>query len=457
MGPADNPPARDTDAGVGDDLDIFDPRLYGTVGVPHDRFARLRREAPVHRQRERPVLGWPAGPGYWAVMGHRDCRDVLRQPQLFSSHDGATQIRDPHPIDLAFVQRMMLNLDPPEHSRLRTLVGKGFTRTNVRRLEEQIRARARALVDAVAERGEADFSTEVAADLPLMTLAEVLGVPANDRVLLYDWANRVIGYQDADYAASDQFDAEASAATPMAAAAHRHRVEPGTARADGRPYDPRSREALVDMFAYAHALADWKRHHEGDDVMSVLLRAEHEGRGLSAEEFENLFFLFAVAGNETLRNGLPGGLYSLLTNPDQYRRLVAEPTLLPTAVEELLRYWTPVIHFRRTATADTTLGGRRIRAGDKVVVYLASANRDEAQFGPTADRLDVTRTPNDHLTFGLGPHFCLGAHLARLQLSALYGEVLWRLPDLELAGPIERLTSNFQQGIKHLPIRWRVT
>jgi cytochrome P450 len=434
-----------------DELDIFDPVLYGRSGPPHDVYARLRKEDPVHWQDEPPVLGWPAGPGYWAVMRHHDCQEVLRQPQRFSSQLGATQIRDPHPLDLAFVRRMMLNLDPPEHSRLRTLVNKGFTRTNVRRLEQQIGARAEALVDRVAGQGEADFVTDVAADMPLMSLAEVLGVPASDRMLLYDWANRVIGYQDVDYAVSDAFDP--AAATPMAAAAHQHRVVPGSPRPDGRPYDPRSREALVDMFAYAHALAAWKREREGDDVMSVLLRAEHEGRGITPEEFENLFFLFAVAGNETLRNGIPGGLYALLTHPDQHRKLLQDPSRLPTAAEEMLRWWTPVIHFRRTAAEDTTLGGKQLKRGDKVVVYFASANRDEEVF-PDSDHFDIGREPNDHLSFGLGPHFCLGAHLARLQMQALFRAALWRLPDLELAGEPERLTSNFQQGFKHLPVRW---
>ena len=352
---------------VGDDLDIFDPTLYGTVGVPHERYARLRREAPVHRQREKAVLGWPAGPGYWAVMGHEDCRTVLRQARLFSSHDGATQIRDPHPIDLAFVQRMMLNLDPPEHTRLRTLVGKGFTRTNVRRAgdpdppagRDAGRRRGRAgrsrLHHRRRRRPPADHAGRGAGGAGQRPGAAVrLGQPGDRlpgrglRRLRPVLGRRRRRGCDAD-----------------GAAAHRHRVAPGTPRPDGRTLRPPIPGRPVDMFAYAHALADWKRQHQGDDVMSVLLRAEHEGKGLTEEEFENLFFLFAVAGNETLRNGLPGGLYSLLRHPDQYRRLVADPGLLPTAVEEMLRYWTPVIHFRRTATEDTTLGGEPIRPGTR--------------------------------------------------------------------------------------------
>jgi cytochrome P450 len=428
---------------------VFDPDTY-VRGVPYDAFARLRSREPVTWVEEPPVDRWPAGPGYWAVWRHADVKSVLSDPDLFSSHLGATQIRDPRtPEDLAYVRQSMLNMDPPGHSRLRGLLARSFTPRAVARLERRIDEQARRIVDGVAEAGECDFA-KVAADLPLSTLAEVLGVPESDRYLLFDWASRVIGYQDAEYAAIDLTDREG--ATPMARAALAVRPRPDP---EGRMPDPRTRDGIPDLYAYAHELAAFKRRHPGEDVMSILLHQVDEGGGrVSVSEFENMFWLFAVAGNETLRNGMPGGMFALLTFPEERAKLAADRGLLKTGVEEMLRWWTPVIHFRRTATRDCELAGRPIRAGDKVVVYFASANRDEHVF-PEPDRFDAGRTPNDHLAFGYGAHFCLGAHLARVQMRALFGAVLDRFQQIELAGEVVRLRSNFQNGIKHLPIRWR--
>jgi cytochrome P450 len=218
--------------------------------------------------------------------------------------------------------------------------------------------------------------------------------------------------------------------------------------------DPRTREGMADLYAYAHLLAEEKRRDPGTDVMSILLgEIDEDGGQLSIEEFENMFWLFAVAGNETLRNGLPGACIGLLDYPDAQDRLRADPASLPTAVEELLRWWTPVMTFRRTATIDCTIGGVGIRAGQKVVVSFTSANRDESVFAEP-DRLDVGRRPNPHFAFGYGPHFCLGAHLARVQMRALLGEVLARMGRLTYAGTPAYLQSNFQRGVKRLPIRW---
>jgi cytochrome P450 len=220
------------------------------------------------------------------------------------------------------------------------------------------------------------------------------------------------------------------------------------------PVNPRSRAGMPDLYAYAHELGEYKRRHPGDDVMTALMHHVDEEDGtVAVEEFENLFWLFAVAGNETVRNGLPGGMFALLRNPDELARLRADRSLLESAVEEMLRWWTPVMNFRRTATADTVVGNVPVRKGEKVVVWFSSANRDEEAF-TTPSRFDVGRTDNDHLTFGHGPHFCLGAHLARLQMRAMFGAVLDRLHDIEPAGEPIRLRSNFQNGIKRLPIRW---
>ena len=427
---------------------VFDPDTY-VRGVPHEAFARLRAREPVTWVAELPVGRWPAGPGYWAVWRHADVKQVLRSPDVFSSEAGATQIRDPGtPEDLAYVRQSMLNMDPPGHSRLRGLLAKSFTPRAVARLEARIDGAAREIVDRVTPEGRADFA-KVAADLPLLTLAEVLGVPPGDRYLLFDWASRVIGFMDEEYAAIDSVPGED--ATPMARAALGVRPRPD---ADGRMPDPRSRGGIPDLYAYAHELAAYKRRHPGEDVMSILLQqVDDEGGRLSTTEFENLFWLFAVAGNETLRNGIPGGMFALATHPAEWARLAADRSLLDGAVDEMLRWWTPVMHFRRTATRDAEVGGQRVLAGEKVVVYFTSANRDPAVFADP-DRFDVGRSPNDHVAFGYGPHFCLGAHLARRQMRSLFGAALDRWRQLELDGEVVRLRSNFQNGIKHLPLRW---
>ncbi|WP_420492907.1 cytochrome P450 [Kitasatospora camelliae] len=420
---------------------IFLPETYAE-GVPYALHRELREAAPVWWVEEPAVGPWPAGPGYWAVLRHADVKHVLRTPEVFSSHLGATQIRDPDTAaDLEFVRAMMLNQDPPDHSRLRRIVAAAFTPRAVRELTEGIERRARLLVAEVRPRGRADF-VPLAADLPVWTLAHIMGVPEQDRGLLYAWASRVIGYQDTEYAGLAATDPAALSDLGRAALAHRPTA---VATGDGRPVNPRSRAALADMFAYAHGLAEHPRPG------SILARMR-EG-GLTREEFENMFFLFAVAGNETLRNGVPGGLLTLLEHPEQYRLLCERSELTGSAVEEMLRYWPPVMDFRRTATRDVELGGRRIRGGDKVVVYHASANRDGTVF-PEPDRFDVTRTPNDHVSFGHGPHFCLGAQLARVQMRALLGEVVRGLPGLRVAGAPVRMVSNFQNGLKHLPIGW---
>ncbi|MFE7560482.1 cytochrome P450 [Kitasatospora sp. NPDC057500] len=422
---------------------IFLPATYAG-GVPHELFRELRAASPVCWVEEPPVGEWPAGPGYWAVLRHADVKHVLRTPGLFSSHLGATQIRDPDTTaDLDFARTMMLNQDPPDHSRLRRIVAAAFTPRALRELTAAIEARAARLVDAVRPLGEADF-VPLAADLPVWTLARILGVPDQDRRLLVDWSNRVIGYQDADRAGSSTADPSGLTGLGRAALAHRPTA---LTTPDGRPVNPRSRAALADMFAYAHALA------EQPPPGSIVARMRDAGLGTA--EFETMFFLFAVAGNETLRNGLPGGLHSLLAHPDQYRLLRERPELTASAVEELLRFWPPVLEFRRTATQDVELAGSTIRRGDKVVVYHASANRDETVF-PDPDRLDITRSPNDHVSFGFGPHFCVGAQLARIQMSAVLRRIVTELPGLRPVPGAEpsRLVSNFQNGLKSLALRW---
>src|SRR6516165_6142469 len=430
---------------------VFDPSTYAG-GVPFEALARLRTQAPVVWVAEIPVLGWPAGPGFWLVLRHADVESVLARPKLFSSSLGATQIRDPAtPQALGYVRQMMLNMDPPDHSRLRRLLSRSFTPRAISHLEDRIRDHARAICDRVftGPGGECDFAKDVAADLPLLTLADVLGVPQQDRWLLFDWSNRVIGYQDPDYASSAQFDP--AAGTPMARQALALRPVPGS---DGRMPDPRTRDGMPDLYAYAHLLAEEKRRRPGDDVMSILMnQSDEDGGQVSVAEFENMFWLFAVAGNETLRNGLPGACIALIEHPRSQADLRADPALMPSAVEEMLRWWTPVMTFRRTPAADCEIGGQPVRAGDKVVVSFTSANRDPAVF-KDPERFDIRRQPNPHLAFGHGPHFCLGAHLARTQMNALFTEVLARTSSLTYAGQPSYLRSNFQRGVKRLPVAW---
>lgn len=406
--------------------DVFDPRQYA-VGVPYDAYRVLREHHPVARQDEHEVLGWPAGPGFWAVTRHADVVRVLKDSVTYSSHLGATQIRDPDPADLPFIRRMMLNQDPPGHGRLRRLVSRAFTPGRVDRFVRVAEDRARTLLahaldTARATNGTVDLVDAVTDDYALLNLADLLGVPEADRKLLLHWTQRVIGYQDPDEAGPHVLDDR------------------------GEPVNPRSPAMLRDMFAYARQLAAHKRRFPDDDVMTTLA---HDAE-LAEAELEMFFFLLTVAGNDTVRSAAPGGLLALAEHPRSYERLRSGEVELHPAVDELLRWHPPVLTFRRTAAEDTELAGRRIRAGDKVVVFHASANRDARVF-TDPDRLDLTRAPNPHVSFGDGPHVCLGAHFARLQLRVLYRETLRALPALRPAGRPERLVSNFINGIKSLP------
>ncbi|MEV6955981.1 cytochrome P450 [Streptomyces sp. NPDC051183] len=414
---------------VPDAPDVFDPRLYAG-GVPHARYRLLRDTRPVAWQPEPEVLGWPAGPGFWAVTRHADVVRVLRDHRAYSSWLGATQIRDPDPADLPFLRRTMLNQDPggagADHGRLRRLVSRAFTPARVDAFAGRVRERARTLLRAArdgAEGGTADLVRTVTDEYALLNLTDLLGIPAADRGLLLDWTVRVIGYQDPE-------DAPAPPAGP-----------------DGKPLNPRSPALLGEMFGYARELAAYKRAHPGEDVMTALALAP-----LEPAELEMFFFLLTVAGNDTVRSAAPGGLLALARTPDAYRQLARGRAPVDRAVEELLRVHPPVLSFRRTAAADTELAGQRIRAGDKVVVFHASANHDERVFTDPG-RLDLGRAPNPHVSFGDGPHVCLGAHFARLQLRTLYEEWCAAMPVPELAGEPRRLVSNFINGITRLPLR----
>jgi cholest-4-en-3-one 26-monooxygenase len=317
-------------------------------------------------------------------------------------------------------RQMMLMMDPPKHTKLRLLVNKGFTPRMIGKLEDHIRDVTRSIVDAVAARGECDFVVEVAAELPLQVIVEMMGVPDGDRHKIFEWSNRLIGSEDPEYNVSR--DEAIGAAT--------------------------------EMFMYSAELAAAKRKNPGDDIISTLLQAEVEGNKLTDTEFNLFFQLLAVAGNETTRNLISNGMHFLFENPDQRAKLAADRSLLPRAIDEMLRYASPVMYMRRTAPEDFELRGQTIKAGDKIALWYISANRDEDVF-EDPHRFDITRSPNEYVAFGGGgPHFCLGANLAKLEIRVMFEELLDRLPDIELAGDVQRLRSNFINGIKHMPVRF---
>ncbi len=394
-----------------DPVDLSDSRAY-VPGVPHPYLAELRRHDPVHWTEEAD------GPGYWAVTKYDDCVTVNRDYERFSSQRKGTMPFELSDDEIAQQSLMMLNMDPPLHTRYRRLVNKGFTPRMVRDLEASIHRTADRIIDSVCEKGEADFVTEISAELPLQVIAELLGVPHDERHRMFDWSNRMVGSEDPEY-----------------------HVTPEDALV-----------AAMELYGYASELFAKKRIDPHGDLMSVLTQVEIEGQRLSDVELELFFLLLTVAGNETTRNLMSGAMHAFFQFPDQWRLLLESPSLLPTAAEEMLRFVTPVMNFRRTATCDLELRGTPIKEGAKVVFFHASANRDEDVFD-RPDELDVRRDPNPHIAFGGGgPHFCLGANLARMEIQVMYRHLLERLPDIHQNGDVERLQSRFINGVKHLPV-----
>ncbi|MEO6084790.1 MAG: cytochrome P450 [Umezawaea sp.] len=394
-------------------VDLSDPRVY-EHGVPHDFFTRLRRECPVYWQPEQPP-----GRGFWAVTRHADVVAVSRDTETFSSYAGTTLLADMDD-DIVHKQRMMMiNMDAPDHTRQRRLVMRGFTPRMIAKLDGYVRGVCTEIVDSLAGREEADFVHDVAAQLPLAVIAELLGAPQEDRDKIYDWSNRMIGFDDPEL------------------------QQPGS---DGEL-------AAIEMFSYANELGARRRREPRDDIVTKLVQPDENGDVLSELEFDMFFVLMAVAGNETTRNATAGGMLAFLEHPDQWRLLRGDRSLLPCAVEEILRWVAPVMEFRRTAMRDARIGRQDVTKGDKIILFYPSANRDETVF-TDPQSFDIGRDPNPHLSFGGGgPHYCLGAHLARLQLRAIFETLLDRLPDLELVGPVRRLRSNFINGTKEMRVR----
>lgn len=392
--------------------------------IPHETFALLRREAPVW------WYDWPGGRGFWCVTRHADVVSVSRDTKTFSSAQGAN-LEDLDE-EMMAARRSMLETDPPRHTRLRGLVGPPFTPRAVKAYELALRELTREILDRALPLGEFDFVEEIAKELPIRVLARLLGTPDSDTDRLIDWGDRMIANTDPDYAdvLHDSPESEAYRLVPFRS------------------------PAALELFEYGHALAAERRREPRDDLVSKLVHTEIDGERLTEREFDTMFLLLVVAGNETTRQAIAHGMLALVEHPDQWERLRGDPQLAwERGADEILRWSSPVLHFRRTATADTEIRGQPIAAGDKVVVWYVSANFDEEVF-EAPERFDVGRSPNRHLTFGGGgPHYCLGAHLAKLEVQVLFDELLPRLAALEVTGPVERMRTNFTNAIKRMPVR----
>jgi cytochrome P450 len=396
-------------------------------GVPHERFSAMRRDEPVAWVTEPELLRRSGtrtvsmkGSGFWALTRYEDVVAAARAPGLFSSALRGTFIADPVTAnDLAQTRQFLINMDGPDHKRLRRLAGEAFKPKAIQRMTERIRGHAQALVDRAVSMGRFDGVRDLAAELPLLVLADMLGIPPQDRSLLLEWSTNLVGFDDPDYGGGDV---------------------------------RRYKQTFVDAFAYGSDLIGRRREAPEDDVISRLVHAEPGHGRPSHAELLHFWLLLVVAGNESTRHFLSSSLSVLLEHPAQRARLAANPELIPSAVEELLRYVSPVMQFRRTLTRDTEIHGRTLRRGDKVVLYFASANRDAEVFDEP-DTLDLARSPNPHVAFGAGPHWCLGAHLARAEASALLEALLPHLRTIRSAGEPTRLVSNFMSGYKSLPIR----
>ena len=396
-------------------IDLVSPETFARSGHPWEQYAWLRANAPVYWHPETD------GPGFWAITKHDDVRTISRTPRTFSSFEKGVMLPDPDEMGLMAQRLMMLSMDPPQHDRFKLLVSRGFTPKNAPLLRPRIEELAREIVESALAKGSCDFVSEIAGRLPSGLIAELMGMPREDGERLYDLTEIMHTNDDA-------------VAPPHVKAA-----------------------AIGEMLGYAQSVADRKRTEPGDDLATLLVNAEVDGDRLTDGEFQWFFLLLVNAGGDTTRNLLAAGLQLLFDHPDQRERLLANPdALLGTAIEEMLRYASPVSHFKRTVMHDTEIRGQKMRAGERVVLFYGSANRDEDVF-ERPDEFDIGRDPNPHVAFGAGgPHLCLGMHVARVELAVMFRELLARMPHIEPNGPIERMHSSFIAGIHSMPVRYGV-
>jgi cytochrome P450 len=395
--------------------DIYDPDLY-VEGPIHEIFAELRRTEPVYWQ------DMPDEPGYWAVLKHADVAHVARHPKLFSAEEQGVILENIPPEQLERSRNMLLMMDPPRHTAYRKPLADSFKARVIGRMEDRVRAICRTILEEAAGLGDVEFCHEVAGLLPSQVVGELVGIPEEDWPRIRRWAEQSTSSQDPDLAAPDGYSGGGS-------------------------------DGIVDMAMYAIEFAARRRAEPPrEDLASLILAGNFGGGPMSDLEFGSFFVQLVTAGNDTTRTMLSSGLLALLQHPGQMEELRRDRSLLPGAVEEILRWANPLHYFRRTATADAEIRGVPIRAGDKVAMWYTSANRDEDVF-PDSQRFDIHRQPNPHLSFGIASHFCLGVHLARLEGRVFFEELLATFPTIELTGPPRRIRSNLNNGLKALPVR----
>jgi cholest-4-en-3-one 26-monooxygenase len=399
-------------------FDFTDPDLY-VSRMPMAEFAELRRTAPVWwNAQPRGTSGFD-DEGYWVVSKHADVLEVSRNSEVYSSEEKTAIIRHAQTVtgeSLGMQRLIMLNIDPPQHTKLRGIVSRGFTPRAIASLRDALTARAERIVQTAVADGTGDFVTDVAAELPLQAIAELLGIPQEDRGKIFAWSNEMIGYDDPEYGGDSQ-------------------------------------AAAAELVGYAMTMAEDRRGCPRDDIVTKLVNAQLDGGMLSSDEFGFFVILLAVAGNETTRNAISHGMLAFLEHPDQWELYRAERPL--TAVDEIVRWATPVTVFQRTAMADATLGGQQIKAGERVGLFYRSANFDEDVFD-APERFDVMRNPNPQLGFGgTGTHYCLGVNLARLEIELMFNAIADGMPGIALAGQPERLRSGWLNGMKSLPVTYR--
>jgi cytochrome P450 len=403
-------------------FNLVDPADYAAHGYPHHIWTRLRKEDPVH--------WWDktGGRPFWAITKHADITELSKLPEIFESAPRLVISHEPEPPRNDLFPPTLIQLDPPKHGIFRKMVSSRFTPRALKKIDADIEQIGKDIVDALVKddvEGECDFVKEVSAPLPIAVIAWLLGVPKADWHMLFDWTNRIIGAGDPEF------------------------TQPG------KTAQETAQGTMIELFTYFTKLIAEKNAKPGDDLLSLFTTLEYEGKKLDPMDVMAWCLIIVIAGNETTRNGTSGGMLAFIEHPDQIRKLQQDMSLLKPAVEEVVRWSTPIIHFARTANSDYQLRDKTIKAGESVALFYGSANRDEDIFDAPFE-FQIDRNPNRHLGFGIGEHFCLGSHLARLEMQVAYKHLLPRIDEIELAGPVSRLSSSLVGGVKHLPIRYRL-
>ncbi len=408
-----------------DDFNIIHPDGYAEWGYPHHVWTRLRAEDPVHWWDQ--TEGMP----FWAITKHRDITEISKRPDVFINDPRIVVLHEPERQDRMEMQfpKTLIQMDGERHTAFRKMISTRFTPRALSKIHADIEAIGKEIVDdlmAEGLEGECDFVQKISAPLPIAVIGWLLGVPKPDWPLLFDWTNRIIGAGDEEFVK------------------------------EGETPEESSRGAMVELFTYFTKMVEEKKKNPKDDLITLFTKLEYQGKPLEFMDVLAWCLIIVVAGNETTRNGTSGGMLAFIEHQEEMRRLQQNPNLLKDAVEECVRWATPIIHFARTATEDYEIRGKKIEAGQSVALFYPSANRDEEIFeDPFSFRIE--RRPNRHLGFGIGEHFCAGSHLARLEMAIAYKYLVPRIAEIELAGPVERLRSTLVGGVKHLPIRYKLT